>query len=258
MMIRLGTALLISGSVALGAQAPGTQFTVDVTIKSVAVRGDTIGVTYALLNRATSRDPLFAFVVDAPAGIKVMQTPLPKSSYHGLTTYRGRSVADWGFLNLLAPAATSVPLYFESVGLPAVVTDWLGGDEPNPPDESAPDTPDDPLTTNSIAGKTVGVEQWPTDRTAKALLARLRTLTQTSCASPLLWITSSTLCTKLIGYVDQAEANRASGKITQAKSALNSYISSLSGKTAGTYATGVTNSGYWLLQPNATIVISKL
>jgi hypothetical protein len=37
-----------------------------------------------------------------------------------------------------------------------------------------------------------------------------------------------------------------------------SYIKSLAGKTAGTYATGVTNPGYWLLKTNGDIVASKL
>jgi hypothetical protein len=63
-----------------------------------------------------------------------------------------------------------------------------------------------------INGKTVGVEPWPPDRTAKALLARLRALSQTSCGSPLKWITSSALCTKLIGYLDQADTYRAYAK----------------------------------------------
>jgi hypothetical protein len=62
----------------------------------------------------------------------------------------------------------------------------------------------------------------------------------------------------LVGYLDQAETNRAAGKRTQAKSAMNSYISSLSGKTAGTFAAGVTNPGYWLLKPNADIINTVL
>jgi len=35
---------------------------------------------------------------------------------------------------------------------------------------------------------------------------------------------------------------------------MNNYITSLSGKTAGTFASGVTNPGYWLLKPNADII----
>jgi hypothetical protein len=109
-----------------------------------------------------------------------------------------------------------------------------------------------------INGKTVGVERWPVDRTAKALIARLKTLTQTSCATPLTWITSSSLCTTLVGYLTQTETYRAAGNVTKAKSSMASYIKSLSGKTAGTYATGVTNPAYWLLKTNADIVVSKL
>ena len=109
-----------------------------------------------------------------------------------------------------------------------------------------------------INGRTVGVKPWPTDRTPRALLARLRALTQTSCSAPLNWIASPTVCTKLIAYLDQAEANRAAGRIAQAKSAMNNYVASLSGKTAGTFSTGVTNPGYWLLRPNADIIIAAL
>jgi hypothetical protein len=68
----------------------------------------------------------------------------------------------------------------------------------------------------------------------------------------------STASLQVPRYLDQAETYRANGKTAQAKSSLNSYIGALSGKTSGTFATGVTASGYWLLQPNANIVISKL
>jgi hypothetical protein len=252
-MRRLCLTLLIAVSTTAMAQAPGTQLTVDVTIKSLVLRGDTVGITYTVFNRATSRDSLFDFTVDAPAGVKIISQPLPDTSYMVLDSYHGRPVADWGFLNLLIPSATSIPLYFESVGLPGIVTEWAGGDVPIV-EESADTLPDDRLAVNSVQGKTVGVNPWPVDRTSKALIARLRSLTQTSCASPLTWITSATLCTKLIGYLDQAESNRAAGKRTQAKAAMNNYITSLSGKTAGTFASGVTNPGYWLLKPNADII----
>jgi hypothetical protein len=251
-MLRTFVALLMAGS-ALSAQIPNAQLTVDVTVKSVAVRGDTVGVTYVIFSRATSLDSLFTFTVDAPAGVKSLPTPQPKTSYSVLGSYRGRPVADWAFLDLLAPSATSIPLYFESVGPPGIVTTWFGKELPVLT-ERADTLPDDRLANYSVQGKTVGVSPWPADRSSKALIARLRTLTQTTCAAPLTWITSSTLCTKLIGYLDQAETNRAAGKRPQAKSAMNSYISSLSGKTSGTFAAGVTNPGYWLLKPNADII----
>lgn len=252
-MLRISISLMLAASAVLPAQTPGVQLSVDITVKSLTLRGDTAGVTYTILNRSTSRDSLFTFTIDAPAGVKSIPTPQPKTSYSVLGSYRGRPVADWAFLDLLAPSVTSIPLYFESVGPPGIVTAWFGKDVPVV-EESADTLPDDRLVNYSVQGKSVGVDPWPSDRTPKALIARLRTLTQTSCTAPLTWITSSTLCTKLVGYLDQAESNRAAGKRTQAKSAMNNYITSLSGKTAGTFASGVTNPGYWLLKPNADII----
>jgi hypothetical protein len=249
--------VFVAGPV-LHAQATGTNLTVDVTIKSIAVRGDTMGLTYVVLNKATSRDPLLRFAVDAPAGVKSIPLPQPATSYFVLGTYQGRPMAEWMFLDFLAPGATSIPVYFESVGLPAIATHWAGGDDP-PVDESVADsTSEDPLKYHAVAGKTVGVEPWPVDKSAKALIARLKTLTQTSCATPLKWITASSLCTKLLGYLTTAETNRAAGKVTLAKSSMATYIKSLAGKTAGTFATGVTSPAYWLLKTNADIVVSKL
>lgn len=256
-MRQLWLVLIVAASATANAQALGTQLTVDVTIKSVAIRGDTVGVTYVLFNRATSRDSLFNFTVDAPAGVKSISQPQPDTSYMVLDSYRGRPVADWGFLDLLAPSKTSIPLYFESVGLPGVVTDWVGGDVPVA-EESADTLSGDRLTTNSVQGKTVGVETLPADRTPKALIARLKTLTQTSCATPLNWITGSSLCTTLLGYLTHAETYRAAGNVTKAKSSMATYIKSLSGKTAGTFASGVTNPAYWLLKPNADIINGAL
>ena len=169
-------------------------------------------------------------------------------------------MALWIILDLLRPGSTTPQLYFEAVGLPGILTYWAGGDFPPPPVDDASDAkpPPDLLATEMINGKTVGVEPWPPDRTAKALLARLRSLSQRSCGSPLKWITTSALCAKLIEYLDQADTYRALGETIQAKSSLTSYISALSGKASGAFASGVTASGYWLLKPNASIVISKL
>lgn len=245
--------LIVCGA-SLSAQTPGTQLTVDLTVKSLVVQGDTMTVTYSLYNRPTSHDSLYTFTVDAPARVKTIPTPQPQTSYDVDSIYRDQPVADWAFLSLVPPGATSIALTFQSVGVPSIVKEWVGGNYP-PVEETSSDTLSrDPLKYRTVPGQAVGVSPWPTDRTSRALIARLRTLTQTSCAAPLTWITSSTLCTKLIGYLDQAESNRAAGKRTQAKSAMNSYITSLSGKTAGTFASGVTNPGYWLLKPNADII----
>jgi hypothetical protein len=242
----------------LRAQTPGTRITVDVTVQSVAAQGDTMAVSYVLYNRPTSSDSLYTFTVDAPARVKSIPTPLPITSYDADSIYRNQPVADWAFLDLLPPGRTSVALTYRSVGLPSIVNDWVGGNYPVVPESASDTLSGDPIKYRTVGGKTVGVSPWPADRSSKALIARLRTLTQASCAVPLTWITSSTLCTKLIGYLDQAETNRAAGKRTQARSAMSNYIGSLAGKTAGTLAAGVTNPGYWLLKPNADIINTVL
>ena len=260
--ISLFLVLALCSRSAAAQPGPGQNVHVNVAISSVTLRGDTTGVSSTVANLATSLEKLNAFLVDAPSGVLRIQRPSPVRNWGAFTDFSARPIAYWAILGLLPAGTTSPVLYYESVGLPAIVTFWAGGDFPltggeaDEPNPSAP--PIDPLVSEMINGKTVGVNPWPTDRSSKALIARLRTLTQTSCAAPLTWITSSTLCTKLIGYLDQAETNRAAGKRPQAKSAMNSYISSLSGKTAGTFAAGVTNPGYWLLKPNADIINSVL
>lgn len=260
MRLILSTVLLVVMATTATSQNPGQHVLVNVNLVSTAVRGDTIGLSYTVQSTTASTEKLAAFFVDAPSRVLRISRPAPTTDWSTDSLWAGRPMAQWIMLSLLNPGSTSPQLYFESVGLPGILTYWAGGDFAPPPVDDASDAqpPPDLLATEMINGKTVGVDPWPADRSAKALLARLRNLTNTSCATPLRWITSSSLCTKLLGYVDQAEANRAAGKITQAKSSLNSYISSLSGKTSGTFAPGVTSSAYWLLKPNANIVISKL
>jgi hypothetical protein len=242
----------------LNAQTPGTRLVVDVKVRSLAVQGDTMTVTYTLYNRPTSRDSLYTFTVDAPARVKSILTPQPQTKYDADSIYRGRSVADWAFLSLLPPGAVSVALTFQSVGVPAIVSDWAGGNYPLVEENAADSTYSDPLKYRTVPGKTVGVEPWPIDRTPMALIARLRSLTRTSCAAPLNWITAASLCSRLIASLDQAETNRASGNVSKAKSAVATYIKLLSGTTVGAFATGVTNPAYWLLKPNAEIVATSL
>jgi hypothetical protein len=251
---------LLAFTAPLKAQHPGTHLTVDVAITSLVVRGDTVGITYVIHNRATSQDSLITFTVDAPALVKRIPTPEPDSDYLALGSYRGRPAATWTFGALLNPSATSVPLYFESVGIPDTVTSWAGGYFELPEAESAADTlpTDDPLHYNTVAGVTVGVKPWPVDRSARALLSRLRVLTQNSCGPTLLWVSSASLCTQLLSDIDRAESLRASGHPVQARASLKSFISAISGSSPGTFAANVTSAGYWLLRSNAGIIVNIL
>ena len=252
--------LLLAITAPLKAQNPGTHLTVDVAITSLVVRGDTVGITYVIYNRPTSQDSLISFTVDAPALVKRIPTPEPDSDYLATGSYRGRPSATRVFGALLNPSATSVPLYFESVGIPDTVTNWAGGYFELPEAESAADTlpTDDPLKYNTVAGKTVGVKPWPVDRSAQTLLSRLHVLTENSCSTPLLWVNSPPLCTQLLSDIDQAESFRANGQPVEARASLNSFISAISGSPPGTFAPGVTSAGYWLLKSNAEIVVNIL
>jgi hypothetical protein len=109
-----------------------------------------------------------------------------------------------------------------------------------------------------LTGQTVGIEPWPADRSAQSLLARLRGLTQTSCTTPLQWISSTTLCDALIADLDQAESFRSSGQTAEARNSLSAFIAAITGSPPGTPAAGVTAAGYWLLQSNASIVLDLL
>jgi hypothetical protein len=257
MRFRFWIVTLMLFPAALRAQNPGAHLTVDVTVNSVVVRGDTVGVTYVVYNRPSSQDSLFEFIVDAPATVKRIPLPQPDSDYDALGSYQGRPAANWGFLGLLAPSATSTPLYFESKGIPDTVTFWAGGDFP-PPDEASGDTlPTDVIKYHSVPGTTVGVKPWPADRTAAALVTRLRNSTQAVCSATLSWITDANLCGQLVSDVDQAETYRANGQVVEARSSLDHFVSLLTG-TNGGFASGVTSPAYWLLVSNAGIIRALL
>jgi hypothetical protein len=241
------------------AQTYGRNLSVTIDVRSVSLRGDTVAVTSRLTNLLGSQESLQVYLADAPGGVIRIDAPAPTIQWDTSNNFRSRPTAYWSSLHLVAPGATTPDLYYESIGVPGIVTYWAqghfgAGDDEDQPDSSA--TPDI-LGTQMITGSTVGVTPWPVDRTPAALLARLRTLAQASCATPLVWITDSNLCTQIVADLDQAETYRANGQVTQAKSTIDVFITRLGG-TGGAYASGVTSSGYWLLVPNATIIKDAL
>jgi len=265
-MIRPHLAVLLLTSVlpktGVLAQNPGQHISVEVIPDSVVVRGDTVGIRAIVRNLSTSVDSLLTYAIDVPGGVSKILKPDPAILWDAVTSVSGRSAAAWTTGEVVAPGGATPELYFESVGLPTVQTFWAGGDYqyPSYDDGSTSDTVtvSDPLNKAMIQGKTVGVELWPSNRTAQALLARLRSLTTSACASPLLWITDGALCTALLADIDQAELKRANNQLTEARASLAHYISLLAGAQPGSPAAGVTASGYWLLRPNAEIVTGLL
>jgi hypothetical protein len=257
-MPSLKTLVLVFGlaPVAL-AQNPGQNIRATVEINSVSSQSDTSGVSYVLTILPGSPEDFARFSVDVPGG--VLRVLTPSNLWFGLTQFRGRPVAHWITADSLPGGSTTPVLHFDAVGLPGILTYWVGGDFQFPSLEE-PDSIDlsDPIVSQMISGQTVGVEAWPASRSAQDLLARLRGLTQRTCDPPLTWITDSGLCSQLIGYLDQAETNRANGQISQAQSSLSDFMNAIAGSAPGTFATGVNSSAFWLLKANADIVNSSL
>ncbi len=240
------------------AQNPGQNIAVDVQITSVARTSDTTGISYVLSILPSSTEQFGRFSVDVPGGVLRITTPSPATQWASATDFGGRPLAHW--VGGMISAGSSTPeLHFDAVGLPGILTYWAGGVFHFPSREENDILPTvGPLQMEMINGQTVGVEPWPADRSPQALIARLRVLTQTACGAPLLWISSATLCTALTSDLDQAESSRSNGQPTDAKNSLNTFITAITGSSPGTFAPGVTSAGYWLLKPNADIIISLL
>jgi len=249
-------------AVRASAQSQISRGELEVGLKSVVSRGDTVAIVFIVHNGPPSKTPLATFLVDAPSGVVRIETPSPQQSWMVSTDFGGRPVAYWAMLDLLPLGSATPPLHYESVGLPGIVNYWAGGDVPpkggeeDEPNPRAP--PTDPLATEmSIRGKTVGVEAWPANRTPQALLARLRLLMQTSCVAPLLWLSDSALCSQLITDLDRARKYQSSGQTSEAKAALDHFVSLVSGPN-GTATRGVSSAGYWLAVSNAEIIGKRL
>lgn len=246
---------LIAPAATLLAQNPGQNVRVDVTVSSVSVTADTTGISYQVANLVTSTEPLWVFNIDVPGGVLRVATSTGPVRWLSGTNFRSRPMAGWMFLDDITPGSTTPTLRFDAAGLPGIVSYWAGGYFPIPPaeDELVTDSTvlPDPFVTRMILGETIGVDPWPTIRTAQALLARLRALTQRSCSAPATWITDASQCGQLVTELDQAETYRANGQFTQARDVLGTYQALVSsGSTSGT----IKNPAYWLLKSNAEIV----
>lgn len=239
------------------AQSPGQNISVALEVRSVSVRADTTGVSYVLTVLPGSQEALSRFSIDAPAG--VLRIAPQNSLWVPLTEFQGRSVGHWITADSLPAGSVTPELTYEAIGLAGILTYWVGGVFPFPSVEDMdPVGSSDPMVSEMINGPTVGVEAWPANRAPAALLTRLRNLAQRTCTTPLMWITSSSLCSQLTAYVDEAELHRASGQLSAARTSLDSLITALSGSAPGTFAPGVNSSAYWLLRTNAQIIRDSL
>jgi hypothetical protein len=237
---------------------PGQRINVDIQIKSVVVRGDTVAITYQVKNLADSKESLLSFLVDVPSGVKSIATPGPRKNWYASTDFRQRPMAVWDLLaQQLPPGGVTPDLSFEAIGLPAISTFWAGGKFKRSSDEDAAEAEiDDPLSNEMIHGVTVGVEPMATDKTPRGLLQRLEDLTNSSCKAPTLWITDNALCRQLVDDIGRAKSLSSHGQVAEASEAMSHYQKLLDASVAP--STAVTSSGYWLLKSNAEIVKRSL
>jgi hypothetical protein len=261
-MRRIILALTFLGAAAAlaDAQNPGQHVQVTVSLASISTNADTTGVSFTVSNLATSTEPLWLFFIDAPSGVLRITPSTGAIRWRSGTNFGGASRAGWTFLRGFVTAGSTTPqMRFDAVGLPGILAYWAGGYFPlqEGDDDLASDSTEisDPFVTEMVNGKAVGIEPWPANRSAQALLARLRSLTQTTCAASLAWITDGSLCAQLTASLDQAETYRAAGQKSHAGTTLSQYKSLLSSALAA----GTANSlAYWLLKANADIVVSRL
>jgi hypothetical protein len=251
------------GAARWGRGRPGTNVIVQVQVSQVQSRGDTIRVEYVFHNTAASREELRRITVDAPSPALWISRPAPP--WRTSSRAKSLSVARWTTLRpLLMPGTQSPPLAFDAIGLPAIVSYWVGGHyEPPEVGEYLAENPDEPVSVparqalayRSVEGSTVGVEPLPGDATPGSLLVRLRGLTVQACDS-LEWISSASVCADLRGGIDDASRALREGDTKSARRALERYLDEL-GPRHGP-GLPVNGSAYWLLKINAELILRLL
>lgn len=254
-VMTLGTLILLP-SLALGQGPPGTNLVVDVMVTEVAVLGNRARVEYVLENSAESIEELFVFSVDAPSPVLSIPLPQPEQFWTTSTFYREHSVASWTLLGVhLAPGESSPALVFEAAGLPGIVTHRVRGWAPPPPVTPRPHdfVVSNPRDENSVLGKTVGIEPFPTDLSPVNLVRRLQELTDETCGE-LGWIDNPGVCNSLRRKLENAERSLRRGPTNAAEGQLNALLNELEAQRGE----HVNDSAYWLLRSNAEFVLSAL
>ncbi|NIR44408.1 MAG: hypothetical protein GWN99_00605 [Gemmatimonadetes bacterium] len=241
---------------AIAQGTPGTNIDLRVEVSSVDVEDGVTRVEYVLFNEPSSEEELFEFIVEAPAPVLSISQPEPRSGWVTGTAYRGISVAQWSVLEpLMPPGAQSPPLSFEAEGLPAIVTYHARGFFPVPEYEPVPPRPPDAepvLFSNTVEGKTVGVEPTPPESGPGDLMARGLTVLDQVCG--LDWIDAPGVCNSLRVKLEGARASMAAGRIKPARGQLRAFLNELEAQRGR----HVSESAYQLLAATAIHIGSAL
>ncbi len=244
-------ALLLAGPAGLAGQGlPGTGLTVSVTVSAVTMSGDTATISYVLANDFASLEQLAAFTVNSRAAPVVVLSPTPPDAWAVASFYRDRTVAQWVPLDLIAQGGQTPALTYRAVGLPGIDTAWYRGNRlpstfeddtttATPPTNEPPQDAD-PLLYYSVSTLSVAAAPMPLGATPASLTARLDSLRGQSCSMS--WVSSTTLCSTLHGYLTSQPAN----------------LAQFNADLAANHTSGgsVNDNAYWLLKANADYIIS--
>ena len=105
-LLLLSLAIIACVSKAPAQSTASGRLRVDVAVRSVHVRGDTIEIAHIVHNRRASRDSLFIFIVDARSGVLHMRRPEPVRNWAADPDFGGRPMVFWTILQLLLPDST--------------------------------------------------------------------------------------------------------------------------------------------------------
>ncbi|MCC7000523.1 MAG: hypothetical protein IT357_00105 [Gemmatimonadaceae bacterium] len=244
MMKLMIAALSVSCAAALSAQPnPGQDVRVDVRVLGIVRNGDTTTVTYRLHVERTSGERLRSFTVDGTGAPFVVHRPEPRDHWVTSTEWRGRRVARWAALALVAQGDSTPPLVLKAVGLPGITSGWLRGHvSPNEAQSyridsiwyaQHPDGSGDVIYQYMLEVPLVGIDPPLPTATTAAHAAKLRDLTTQACAYG--WITDAGACASLNGLAGGPPKPR-------------DYLAVLD---AGRRAGSVNTLAYWMLKVRA-------
>ena len=235
--------------------APGTNLRVTVTIANLTRVADTVSIAYRLTNAAASVERVGDFFVETPSPAIAVVRPLPFTHWVVASKYGDRPVASWGILDptILIPGTTGPDLSFKAIGIPGIVDAHVIGDHP-PPElrEDSLRAEPDPLLTNAIHFRVVGVVAADPSASAPALVSRLGVLLAESCS--LGWVSNAGVCQSLQAKIDAASSALQRGDLGAATNQLNALINELNAQRGKQ----VDDNAYFLLRTNAEYVVSRI
>jgi hypothetical protein len=253
--------ILLYGGANWAQGTPGTNLSVTVQVVGIAMHGDTTTISFFVANAPSSSEELFDFSVDAPSPVTSINLPSPSERWKNSTRVKGLTVASWTMLGTHLPHGSQTPeLRYSAIGLPGVVGYWAQGRFPVPEyhpvtlSDTVP-TPREAIAANRISGVSVGVEPFPSDRSAAALSLRLRGLTGQACDS-LHWIGETEVCSDLTAVLDSATQALGQSDTATARSNLLNFLVVV----AAHHDTGgsLNDNAFWLLSANADFIVQSL